>query len=323
MGVGTYVVVNLDVFSSSGLRVNKVNSCCWANLGNHPQNVTYPREANVLQERRDVVKWASRGTKACTELTLMANWCINWVLMRVIDAVRETIADVSSASPSSEPFLQSSKRQLLPPSRRLLPSSTLSWYTSLSSAAPTQLPSSLKSWQYTYSHGLGNPLEGQVTVAWRVPLIAVAHTGGDVIKPEVTVVTVHPVWSGSACIALLDLYKSRTNTTVCNVLIWIDRFSRIVGMLSNCKRTQSIESRFFLCIGPFTHVIFDAISRTKRAWPYPARLLFSCEASRGLERKLSHIIWRHPSFQFLLTWRYFVAALRDWKPVRGRLGQVL
>ena len=30
------------------------------------------------------------------------NWCINWVLIRVIDAVRETIADVSSASPSSE-----------------------------------------------------------------------------------------------------------------------------------------------------------------------------------------------------------------------------
>ena len=28
-------------------------------------------------------------------------------------------------------------------------------------------------------------------------------------------------------------------------------------------------------------------------------------------RMLSHIIWRHRSFQFLLTWRYFVAALRD------------
>ena len=35
------------------------------------------------------------------------------------------------------------------------------------------------------------------------------------------------------------------------------------------------------------------------------------EASRGLERKLSRIIWRHPSFEFLLTWRYFVAALCD------------
>ena len=47
------------------------------------------------------------------------------------------------------------------------------------------------------------------------------------------------------------------------------------------------------------------------------------EASCGLERKVSHIILRHPSFEFLPTWRYFVAALRDYKPVRGRLGQVL
>ena len=47
------------------------------------------------------------------------------------------------------------------------------------------------------------------------------------------------------------------------------------------------------------------------------------EASCGLERKVSHIIWRHPSFEFLPTWRYFVAALRDYKPVWGRLGQIL
>ena len=53
---------------------------------------------------------------------------------------------------------------------------------------------------------------------------------------------------------------------------------------------------------PFTHAIFNAISRTKCALPYPARMLFS-EASRGLERKLPHIIWRQLSFQFLLTWR--------------------
>ena len=58
--------------------------------------------------------------------------------------------------------------------------------------------------------------------------------------------------------------------------------------------------------------------------PYPT--LHECffrEASRGLGRKLWHTIWRHPSFQFLLTWRYFVAAIRDYKPVQGRLGQVL
>ena len=47
------------------------------------------------------------------------------------------------------------------------------------------------------------------------------------------------------------------------------------------------------------------------------------EASCGLERKVSHIIWRHPSFEFLPTWRYFVAALRDYKPVRDRRGQIL
>ena len=58
----------------------------------------------------------------------------------------------------------------------------------------------------------------------------------------------------------------------------------------------------------------------------PYRTLHECcfrEASRRLQRKLSHIISRHPSFQFLLTWRYFVAELRDYKPVRGRLWQVL
>ena len=46
--------------------------------------------------------------------------------------------------------------------------------------------------------------------------------------------------------------------------------------------------------------------------PYPT--LHECffrEVSRGLGRKLSHIICRHPSFKFLLAWRYFVAALRD------------
>ena len=59
--------------------------------------------------------------------------------------------------------------------------------------------------------------------------------------------------------------------------------------------------------------------------PYPTLhdCFFFREASRGLERKLSHIISRHPSFQFLLTWRYFVAELRDYKLVRGRLWQVL
>ena len=60
-----------------------------------------------------------------------------------------------------------------------------------------------------------------------------------------------------------------------------------------------------------------------RDFTYKTRLTLPCtnvffpEASRGFERKLSHIISRHPSFQFLLPW-YFVAELRDYKPVRGR-----
>ena len=38
--------------------------------------------------------------------------------------------------------------------------------------------------------------------------------------------------------------------------------------------------------------------------PYPTlHEYFFREVSRGLERKLSHNIWRHPYFQFLLTWR--------------------
>ena len=59
------------------------------------------------------------------------------------------------------------------------------------------------------------------------------------------------------------------------------------------------------------HMRFLMRFRVQNA-PYPTlhERVFR-EASRGLERKLSHIISRHPSFQFLLTWRYFVAALRD------------
>ena len=63
-------------------------------------------------------------------------------------------------------------------------------------------------------------------------------------------------------------------------------------------------------------------SRTKRALPYPARMLFR-EASRWLERKCSHICWWQSSIQFMVTWRGFVAVLHDETPVRGRARQVL
>ena len=76
---------------------------------------------------------------------LQTNWCINWVLMRVIDAVKETIAGVSSAL-----WRRANARNVsYCLFHDVYPSSTLSWYTSLSSASPTQLPSSLESWRYT------------------------------------------------------------------------------------------------------------------------------------------------------------------------------
>ena len=55
--------------------------------------------------------------------------------MRVIDAVKETIGDFSSVSPSSEQITKGYRSDEGPtletsPSRRLLSSSTLSWYTS-------------------------------------------------------------------------------------------------------------------------------------------------------------------------------------------------
>ena len=46
---------------------------------------------------------------------------------------------------------------------------------------------------------------------------------------------------------------------------------------------------------PFTHAIFDAISRTKRNSPYHARILFR-EASGGLERKLFTYYLKTPLF---------------------------
>ena len=89
---------------------------------------------------------------------------MNWVLMRVIDAVRGTIGDVWNASRSSEQKLlwrTASARNVssLSPSRRLLPSSTLSWHTSLSSAAPTQLPTILAK------------MCGTSCFFWRIPAI--------------------------------------------------------------------------------------------------------------------------------------------------------
>ena len=57
---------------------------------------------NGANRRRKQNKWKETKwrTNWCTNCLSVV--CINWLLMRVIDAVKETIVDVSSASPSSE-----------------------------------------------------------------------------------------------------------------------------------------------------------------------------------------------------------------------------
>ena len=91
------------------------------------------------------------------------------------------------------------------------------------------------------------------------------------------------------------------------------------NLLLNQRNVITAEGSFKARLHMRFLMRFLALFRVQNA-PYPT--LHECffrEASRGLGRKLSHII----SFQFLLTWRYFVAELRDYKPVRGRLWQVL
>ena len=63
-----------------------------------------------------------------------------------------------------------------------------------------------------------------------------------------------------------------------------------------------------------------------RDFAYKMRLTLPCTnvvfVKHRVDWKESYHILFH-IFQFLLTWRYFVAELRDYKPVRGRLWQVL
>ena len=69
-----------------------------------------------------------------------------------------------------------------------------------------------------------------------------------------------------------------------------------------------------------SYMRFLMLFRVENA-PYPT--LHECffrEASRGLERKLIHIIWRHPAFQFLLTWRYVFRSVTRLKTRAGKAG---
>ena len=77
------------------------------------------------------------------------------------------------------------------------------------------------------------------------------------------------------------------------------------------RESDRLSSSAPFDLKPRFHVRFLMWFRSQNA-PYPTlREYFFCQSSRGWEIKFSHIIWRHPSFQFLLTWLYFFAVLRD------------
>ena len=68
------------------------------------------------------------------------------------------------------------------------------------------------------------------------------------------------------------------------VPVFSEKFTNRTGIAFDHMRVSYIMSHHTLQ-GPFTHVISDTISHTKRALPYPARMSFS-RSIAGLERKL-------------------------------------
>ena len=99
----------------------------------------------IKESERDYRSWCCSHfhRRGCAGVSvgciILSNWCINLMLMRELDAMRETTADVLSVSPLSERSrsspsslicsgegrtLKTSKRQLMSLSQRPLPSST-------------------------------------------------------------------------------------------------------------------------------------------------------------------------------------------------------
>ena len=62
------------------------------------------------------------------------------------------------------------------------------------------------------------------------------------------------------------------------------------GVRKDEPHSTGWEKRKGLFTRAILYAISDAIARTKRALPYPAPMFFFREASRGLERKLSHYL---------------------------------
>ena len=85
----------------------------WFQNANELQNVCKPDKLHCPEKTQPWVKWRTPLVKQqppqnqvidllLPKIDHSSKWCINWVLTRVIDTVRETIAHISSASPLSE-----------------------------------------------------------------------------------------------------------------------------------------------------------------------------------------------------------------------------
>ena len=102
---------------------------------------------------------------------------------------------------------------------------------------------------------------------------------------------------------IMKIFKNILHNTGCPL--------RGVVTTKTAARRLNTERKTYRSVKARLHMRFLMRFRVQNS-PYPT--LHEClfrEAWRGLERKLWHMFWRHPSFQFLLPWRYFVAAIRD------------
>ena len=84
-----------------------------------------------------------------------------------------------------------------------------------------------------------------------------------------------------------------------------------------CVRARNVCHK-----GPFTHAISDAISRTKRSLPYPARMLFS-RSIAWIGKKVVTYYLKTPFFHISASLAVFCRSVTRLNPVRGRLGQIL
>ena len=72
-------------------------------IESHPTRFKISQLLSSMWEHKLKYDYAMLGeSQQQLDLSHNANCCISWDLMRAIDAVKETIADVSSVSPSSE-----------------------------------------------------------------------------------------------------------------------------------------------------------------------------------------------------------------------------